>query len=111
MIMKKAYENEQHIDFKEVVPKIYRKTLAYNDDVMMCIFKLEKNVDIPMHEHEANQIGYIMKGKIRFITEKDEFIADEGTSYVFDSHEKHAAKVLEETKVVEIFSPTRQDYI
>ncbi|TXT58981.1 MAG: Cupin [Promethearchaeota archaeon] len=109
--MKKTHENEKDIEFVEVVPSIFRKTLAYNDDVMMCIFKLEKDVKIPMHDHKANQIGYVVKGKMKFITESSEFIVKTGSSYVFDSYEKHAAKVLEDTRVVEVFSPTREEYI
>ena len=89
---------------------IFRKTLAYNDTVMLCQFTLEKDAEIPLHDHVAHQIGYIVSGKINFITETREFIANAGDSYVFDSHKKHGAKILETAEVIEIFSPTREDY-
>jgi quercetin dioxygenase-like cupin family protein len=101
---------------KKIVPQvkmlegICRKTLAYNNNVMLCHFTLEKNADIPLHNHESHQIGYVIKGKIKFMTESREFFASKGDSYVFDSWEKHGCKVLKYSEVVEIFSPTRNDY-
>ncbi|MHA1805387.1 MAG: cupin domain-containing protein [Promethearchaeota archaeon] len=102
--------NKDGVDMVKMLEGVYRKTLAYNDTVMSCFFILEKDAEIPLHDHEAHQIGYVLKGKIKFITEKGEFIAKEGDSYVFDSFEKHGAKMLEYSEVVEIFSPTREDY-
>jgi len=90
---------------------IFRRTLAYNDEVMLCHFKLEKGAEIPLHEHEAHQIGYVISGKLQFLTEtRGNFVAENGDSYVFDSHEKHGAKIIETAEVIEVFSPTRVDY-
>jgi len=99
-------------DVKPINPLsgIFRKTLSYNNDVMLCHFTLEKDAEIPLHDHEAHQIGYVIKGKINFFTETREFFAKEGDSYVFDSNEKHGAIIIEQAKVIEVFSPTREEY-
>ena len=102
--------NKKGVSPIKALEGIYRKTLTYNKDVMLCIFKLEKDAEIPLHNHEAHQIGYVNKGKIKFITETDAFIVEEGDSYVFDSWEKHGAKILETSEIIEVFSPTRDDY-
>lgn len=108
--MKKNPVNKDSIKSIKALKGIYRKTLSYNDNVMLCLFTLEKNAEIPLHNHEAHQIGYVIKGKIRFITEEDEFIAKEGDSYVFDSYKKHGATILETAELIEVFSPIREDY-
>ena len=108
--MKKGPINKQNVEKVKALEGIYRKTLAYNDDVMLCFFTLEKDASVPLHEHKAHQIGYVLKGKIKFITDTREFIANEGDSYVFNSNEKHGAELLENTEVIEVFSPTRDDY-
>lgn len=102
--------NKENIDSIKALDGIYRKTLMYNEDVMLCIFNLEKNASIPIHNHKAHQIGYILTGKIKFLTNDGEFIAKTGDSYVFDSMEKHGAEILENTEVIEVFSPSREDY-
>lgn len=102
--------NKQDVNKVEMLEGVYRKTLAYNNQLMSCFFILEKDAEIPLHEHEAHQIGYVIKGKIKFLTEKGDFIAEEGDSYVFDSNEKHGAKMIEYSEVIEIFSPIREEY-
>jgi len=112
---KKIMTQKGPVNLKDVQPinpleGIYRKTLSYNNNVMLCHFTLEKDAEIPLHDHEAHQIGYVTKGKIRFFTETREFIAKEGVSYVFDSYEKHGAKIIDRAEVIEVFSPTRDEY-
>jgi len=102
--------NKQNVEKVKALEGVYRKTLTYNNDVMLCFFLLEKDVVIPLHEHKAHQIGYVLKGKIKFITETREFIANKGDSYVFDSNEKHGAELFEDSEVIEVFNPTREDY-
>ena len=110
-MVKKGPVNKENVEAVEQLKGIYRKTLSYNNSVMLCQFDLRKNSEIPMHDHEAHQIGYIIKGKIRFNTEtRGEFIAQKGDSYAFDSLEKHGATVLKDAEVIEVFSPSREDY-
>jgi quercetin dioxygenase-like cupin family protein len=89
---------------------VYRKTLVYDNSLMLCHFTLEKNAEISLHNHKEYQICYVIKGKLRFITENHEFIAKEGDSHIFDSNEKHGALVLEDSEVVDVFNPAREDY-
>lgn len=109
--MIKGPVNKANIQKVKALDGIYRKTMAYNDSVMLCYFDLEKNAEIPLHDHDSHQIGYVVSGKIQFITEtRGDFLAQEGDSYVFDSREKHGARVLETAEVIEVFCPTRDEY-
>jgi quercetin dioxygenase-like cupin family protein len=94
----------------KILEGVYRKTLKYNDSVMLCYFILEKDAKIPLHNHVEHQIGYVINGKINFLTENGEFVAKTGDSYVFNSNEKHGAIILEKSEVIEVFHPSRDDY-
>ncbi|MBN2154826.1 MAG: cupin domain-containing protein [Candidatus Lokiarchaeota archaeon] len=96
----------------EALPGIYRQTLAYNSETMLCVFHLKKNAEIPLHNHPNVQIGFIISGKIKFLSDdfNREFIASTGDSYVFEADERHGAKVLEETRLIEVFYPYRPEY-
>ena len=107
---KKNTVNKSSVNALEALPGIFRKTLIYNDDMMLCHFLLKENSNVPLHSHKEHQIGYVIKGKLQFITENDEFLAEEGDSYVFGSNEKHGAKILEDSEVIDVFSPSREDY-
>ncbi|MFX1339631.1 MAG: cupin domain-containing protein [Promethearchaeota archaeon] len=102
--------NKNNVAPVNPIKGVFRRTLIYNDSLMLCHFKLEKNAEIPIHSHNEHQIGYIIKGKLKFLTENGEFIAKEGDSYVFESNEKHGAIVIKDSELIDIFNPSREDY-
>jgi quercetin dioxygenase-like cupin family protein len=96
----------------EMLPGIYRTTMSYNETIMLCHFLMKRGSKIPLHNHDAVQNGYIINGKLRFFKEDESsFIAESGSGYVFNSNEPHGAEVLEDSEVVECFSPMRPEYI
>ena len=107
--------NTSHVN-KKLVPKvealkgIFRRTLIYDKNLMLCHFFLEKGSEVPMHTHKEHQIGYVIRGKVKFKTESEEFIATEGESYLFNSNIKHGAILLEDSEIIDIFNPAREDY-
>ncbi len=96
----------------EMLEGITRRTLTYNDDAMLCHISLRKGSTIPLHNHEPVQIGMCISGKIRFFgeTPEDEFIAADGDGYVMEGNKPHGAEALEDSAVVEVFSPSRPEY-
>ena len=52
----------------EMMKGIYRTTMSYNDDIMLCHFNFDKDASIPLHNHVAAQIGYVIKGKVKFLS-------------------------------------------
>jgi len=96
----------------EMMPGIFRTTLVYNDDLMVCHFTMKKGARIPLHKHEAVQNGYMIKGKVRFFTEtNDSIIVEPGCGYIFDSNEAHGSEVLEDSELIESFTPARPEYM
>ena len=90
---------------------IYRKTLCYDDDNMLCHFTLEKGSSIPLHCHLAVQNGYVISGRVKFLTENgDSIIVEPGDGYFFGSNEVHGSEVLEDSQIIECFSPSRPEY-
>jgi quercetin dioxygenase-like cupin family protein len=79
---------------------------------MICHFRLKKGTEIPAHTHTPVQAGYVISGKIHF-TRQDggEFIAGPGCGYAFSPDEEHGARILEDTTVIEFFTPSRPEYI
>lgn len=97
---------------KENPQGILRKTLAYNEEVMLCHFRMGRGSAIPLHNHRASQVGYVVSGTLRFLgkEEKDAFVASAGDSYVFGPNQVHGCEVMEDAEVVEVFSPAREEY-
>ncbi len=110
--MKREITQLKDLAGKEGPPDIVRTTMAYNEQGMLCHFDMHKGARIPMHNHPAVQIGYVISGRVRFFRkDKESFEAVAGTSYAFDTMEEHGAEVLEDSEVVECFTPLRKEYV
>ena len=96
----------------DMLPGITRRTLSYNEQAMLCHIEMKKGSAIPLHSHEAVQIGMCQSGKMRFIgeTAADEFIAEAGDSYIMASNKPHGGEALEDSVLIEVFAPSRPEY-
>ena len=103
-------KNKVDVQPIKILEGVYRRTLVYDNNLMICYFTLEKNAEVPLHTHKEHQIAYIIKGKLKFITEHRDFICKEGDNYIFGSNEKRGALILENSEVIDVFNLTREDY-
>ncbi|MBI9102699.1 MAG: cupin domain-containing protein [Spirochaetales bacterium] len=93
-------------------PGIDRVTLTYDSDNMMCYFYLKKGSVLEMHQHVQSQNGIVMKGRINFLKENGEVLElQAGDAYYFPSQDPHGSEVIEDTELIECFTPSREDYI
>lgn len=93
-------------------PGIDRVTLSWNQDNMLCYFYLAKGTGLPLHTHVAAQNGFVISGRIRFFRKNgDPIVVGPGDSYIFDSNEAHGSDILEDSEIIECFTPMRPEYI
>jgi quercetin dioxygenase-like cupin family protein len=97
--------------YREVLRGIKLKTLTYGQKTSFTEFKMEKGSVIPPHSHINEQTGYLIKGKLKFIVRNEVFQAEPGDSWCIESNVEHSAEVIEDSLVVEVFSPVRKDYL
>jgi len=98
-------------NYKELVPGVFMKPLAYGDKSLLCEFKFLKGAKIPLHQHPHEQTGYLVKGSLRFFGDEGEAVVVPGCSWSFKGGVTHGAESLEETTAIEVFSPVRADYL
>jgi quercetin dioxygenase-like cupin family protein len=99
---------------KERLTSLLDRRLITAERMMLAHVYLKKDCVVPMHEHENEQLTYILQGALQFfIGEEDEegVIVREGEVLHLPSRVPHKAIALEDTLDVDIFSPPRQDWI
>jgi quercetin dioxygenase-like cupin family protein len=95
----------------EGTPGIFRTTMAWNAATMLCHFVMNKGALVALHHHPAAQNGYLISGRVKFRRgDGTTFDAVPGTGYCFAPDEEHGAEVLEQSEVIECFSPMREEY-
>lgn len=101
-------------DFIEIAPGVYRR-ITYLDNLMVVVIDFTggpmKEPD-PYHSHVHEQITYVAAGRLKFIIEGDERELQEGDTITISSGKKHTIQTLTpEVRVVDSFSPIRQDFL
>ena len=87
------------------------KSLVHGEKTHLCEFRIEKGSRVPQHSHPHEQAGYLVSGRIKFIAGDEEFEALPGDSWCVPGDMEHSAEVLEDSVMVEVFSPVREDYL
>ena len=101
----------------ELRPGLWKTNLSYNDDTMLCYFRMKKGCVLPLHNHAAVQNGYVISGKLKYtLADKDQNVYEEGEigpggGYVWDAYEYHSTEALEDMEFIEFFAPMRPEYI
>ncbi|MEW6746166.1 MAG: cupin domain-containing protein [Planctomycetota bacterium] len=97
--------------YRGLLEGVHFKALAHGAKTLLCEFHLEKGAVIPMHRHPNEQTGYMVSGRMDFTIGAERFLAEAGDSWSIPPDQEHGVTVLEDSVVLEVFSPVREDYL
>ncbi len=95
----------------KAIEGIDRQTLVYGDNTLMVKFKLTKGCAMPSHKHPQEQTGYLISGHMILIINGERHEMVPGDSWCIKGNVEHTAEAVENSVVLDIFSPVREDYI
>ncbi len=81
---------------------------ATGERMMVTLMQFKKGDEVTSHKHPNEQAGYCLAGKFKLKIEENEYLVEEGDSYVIKGDKEHSYIFLEDSKMVEIFSPPRE---
>lgn len=94
----------------EMRPGVHRRTMGVTDEAMLCEFFLERDSIVPEHSHLNDQVGYLIFGKVELTIGTISRVLQPGDSYAIPGGVLHSARALENSVVIDAFSPPRDDY-
>ncbi len=93
------------------MPRLERKRI-HGDRMTVARVLLRKGFQIEPHSHDEEQIAIVLSGKIRFLVgapgDRKEIVVGADELLHFPSNVPHGAEALEETVVLDLFSPPAQ---
>lgn len=92
-------------------PGLKRRVLAYNDKLFLVEHHMDKGWAGTVHSHPHDQIVYVVRGHLVVSTPGRTFDVRTGDSFVIRGGVEHGAKAAEESLVIDVFTPCRQDYL
>jgi len=98
-------------DYRQAIAGISYKTLVYGQKTSLSEFHLQKGSVMPNHSHPQEQTGYMVSGRLNFIIDGKKHETLPGNSWCIPADVQHGVEVLEDSIVIEIFSPVREEYL
>lgn len=99
------------IELETMSEGISRKILARGGKIMSVEVHFNKGAVAAVHTHPHEQVGYIIKGCLEFeINGKKEDIVT-GDSFYVRPNIPHGVTALEQTIVLDVFTPQREDFL
>jgi quercetin dioxygenase-like cupin family protein len=98
------------IELEKVTEMISRKLVTGEREMLAQIY-LKKGALVPMHQHESEQLTYILQGALKFLVDGQEMTIREGEVLHIPSSVPHQAEALDDTFELDIFSPIRHDWL
>jgi quercetin dioxygenase-like cupin family protein len=99
----------------EPEPGLEREVLAYDSTMMLVRHRMRKGWVGTAHSHPHKQMVYVVSGHIRLVTggSTGEFTIEAvtGDSFIVEPEIEHQATALEDSVVLDIFTPAREDYL
>jgi len=99
----------KNIKPKELVPGI-TGYYAHGNSMTFGYVELKAGSNIPMHQHVHEQITYILEGELDMVIGGKPCLLTSGMYYVIPSNTLHSAIAKTDCKVIDAFSPVREDY-
>jgi quercetin dioxygenase-like cupin family protein len=87
-----------------------RQVLAYTEKLMLVRHLMQKGWAGARHSHPHEQLVYIVRGHLQFTAEDGTFDVRAGDSFVVPGGMEHQASAVEESEVLDVFTPFREDY-
>jgi quercetin dioxygenase-like cupin family protein len=95
----------------QICPGIKRQTLSSGKTMYQMLATLEAGSKMPAHQHPQEQIVHVVSGRMKLIVEGTPHELKAGDSFYLASNTPHGVETIDETCVVDTFSPPRDEYL
>ena len=95
----------------EICAGITRRTVANGKTMYQMVATLAAGSRMPAHSHPQEQIVHILEGQMRLIVGGVPHELSGGDSFYLASNVPHGVETVLQTRVVDTFSPPRDDYL
>jgi quercetin dioxygenase-like cupin family protein len=98
------------LEQEQMNPRVGRKVI-HCANMTIARLELQKHATVPEHSHINEQVTMVERGALKFFIEGREQIVRTGEVLTIPPNAPHSVEVLEDSVVVDVFSPPRVDWI
>ena len=105
------YIETDTMEWETVAPGMKRKIMGYDNKIMMVKVQFDKGGIGVRHKHHHSQTTYVVSGSFEVYVENEKKILKAGDGFYIPPEDEHGALCLEEGILIDVFSPTREDFL
>jgi unsaturated pyranuronate lyase len=87
------------------------RQMLNGDGLTLARITLAAGAVVPDHHHENEQIATVVSGRLRFVVGEEERVVGAGESVLIHRNVPHRVEALEESVVLDVFAPRREDWL
>jgi len=110
LLQKNIFQLNEETLWTAAAPGINRQLFGYDDQIMLVKVKFDKDAVGALHEHFHSQVSYVESGVFELTIGDNKKILKTGDGYYVPPHVIHGCKCLEEGILIDVFSPSREDF-
>ena len=104
----KGFSSLNMLPEEKVTEKITRRILV-GEKEMVVFWKMKAGANATVHQHPHEQLFWVLSGKMEFDLAGDKRTCVAGDLGVIPGNTPHAAYFPEDTEVIDVFAPPRED--
>lgn len=101
--------NLSNISSKEIIPGYHGK-LVHTQNMSLAFWDVVLGAEVPEHSHMNEQVMHVLEGRFEFTLNGETKIYESGDLVIIPPHAPHSGKALTVCKLLDVFSPTREEY-
>jgi quercetin dioxygenase-like cupin family protein len=94
---------------RELIPGL-RGKFVHGEAMSLVFWEVDKGATVPEHRHEHEQIMHVMDGQFEFTLDGRTRVYGQGDIVLIPSLATHSGRALTACKLMDIFSPVREEY-
>ena len=101
--------NLSEIQEKEIFPGLKGK-FVHGENISWAFWEVKKGAKVDLHKHPHEQIMHVVEGKFEFTLNNKTKVYENGDVVVIPSNIEHSGLALTDCKLMDVFSPAREEY-
>jgi len=101
--------NLSKIPSKEIMPG-YHGRLVHTENMSLAFWEVDEGAEVPEHSHMNEQVMHVIEGRFEFTLNGDTQVYHPGDIVIIAPYKKHSGRALTPCKLMDVFSPVREEY-
>ncbi len=106
-----GFIDDDNSNWEKVGEGVKRKIMGFNKDLMMAVVEFKKGSVGYLHKHIHSQVSFIAKGSVEVTINMEKKKLKQGDVFFIEPNIEHGVLALEDSTLVDAFTPYREDFI